>query len=255
MGTHPIFESDFDCLTESNMAEPKIFAAEEDCRSNWTDSMADYNEADTHLAIEGKPVMERWETPFMNKLADIAASNGGKCLEVGFGMAISATQFQKNDITDHYIIECNDGVLARLENWKKEQPHNVHPCPGFWEDAAPKLEDGMFDGIMYDTYPLSEETWHTHQFDFIKQHAFRLLRKGGVLSFCNLTSFGELMKTTYPKIKQGIEMLFIETQLPHLLEAGFKRQNISWEVISNQPPADCKYYDTEWMLAPKCIKE
>merc|ERR1712071_372806 len=84
MGTHPIFESDFDCLTEkhNNMAEPKIFAAEEDCRTNWTDSMADYNEADTHLAIEGKPVMERWETPFMNKLADIAASNGGKCLEV-----------------------------------------------------------------------------------------------------------------------------------------------------------------------------
>lgn len=87
------------------MAEPKIFAAEEDCRTNWTDSMADYNEADTHLAIEGKPVMERWETPFMNKLADIAASNGGKCLEVGFGMSISATQFQKNDITGKYNLK------------------------------------------------------------------------------------------------------------------------------------------------------
>ena len=56
----------------------------------------------------------------------------------------------------------------------------------------------------------------------IQQHAYRLLRPGGVLSFCNLTSFGQLLKTDFPATKEGIVELFEKTQIPHLLEAGFK---------------------------------
>ncbi len=58
----------------------------------------------------------------MHKLATIAASNSGRVLEVGFGMAISASKIQEN-LKEHVIVECNKAVYDRLVHWGDNQTH------------------------------------------------------------------------------------------------------------------------------------
>jgi len=213
----------------------------------WKEIKADLT-ADS-LKIEGHPVMERWETPYMNRLAEIATQKGGKVLEVGFGLAISATAIQGQDISEHVIIEANADVFKSLEEWAKKQPHKVTPMFGLWQDVVKTLPNDSFDGILYDTYPNSKEEQHTHQFGFIKE-AHRILKPGGVLTYCNLTSIGVLR----PKYKDW-ESFFRETQLPHLKECGFVESDVkSVEGFPVTPPAECEYYDFPEALAPTLFK-
>mgnify|MGYP003561770946 CR=1 FL=1 len=197
---------------------------------------------DSTLTILGKPVMESWEEPYMQKLASIAASNGGRVLEVGFGLGISASFVQQHPIEEHMIIEANQEVFNRLQAFAKTAPYPVTPKLGLWEDVVSTLPDGSCDGILYDTYPLSEDDLHIHQFDFVRQ-AYRLMKPNGVLTYCNLTSWGNL-KAQYPED----QILFEKTQVPHLKEAGFS--NLRIEIFNVSPLAACQYYQALTILAP-----
>jgi glycine amidinotransferase len=198
------------------------------------------------LDIEGHPVMQRWETPYMGKLAEVATRNGGRVVEVGFGMAISATAVQGHPIGEHIIMEANGDVFKRLEHFAEGAPSKVTPLgPDLWQNSIQKIEDNSIDGILYDTYPLNKEEQHTHQFDFIRE-ARRILKPGGIMTYCNLTSLG-VLRHEY----DSWEELFEATQKPHLLKAGYHEDEIiGVEAFPVEPTSDCEYYSHDTAMVP-----
>lgn len=213
----------------------------------WVDQPEDYNEV--RLDIDGHPVMQAWEANYMAELARIATSKGGRVLEVGFGMAISATAVQQFPIKEHIIMEANAGVFKRLQAFAVKYPNVTPMGPALWQDSISKIADASIDGILYDTYPLNKEEQHIHQFEFLKE-ARRILKPGGILTYCNLTSLG-ILKNNY----DSWEVLFEETQRPHLLKAGFTADEfVGMDIVPVKPTADCEYYSHDTAMAPKIIR-
>jgi guanidinoacetate N-methyltransferase len=188
---------------------------------------------DSKLEIAGHPVMERWEEPYMKKLAEIATMNGGKVLEVGFGMGIAASYIQKSSIEEHHIIEANIEVFKQVELFIVSSKIHTVSYLGFWEDISQQFNNESFDGILFDTYPITFEELHTARFSFFSE-AFRLLKRGGVFTHYS----GELT--------------FTDEYISSLIAANFS--NFSSELIAVKPPDGCLYWDEPYLMAPTIIK-
>ena len=119
--------------------------------------------------------MMEWERPIMEQAAQVITRNGGRVLNVGFGMGIIDTEIEKYPITEHWIIEPHLDVYTKMLNdgWHLK-PH-VTILYGDWQYYMKFLPE--FDGIYIDTW--DEQIW-----DFLKNTP-NMLKKGGVLSFFN----------------------------------------------------------------------
>ena len=230
------FESGYQGLKPS--ADPKRWSATKELLT------------DEKLTIEGHPVMERWETPYMEAFAALVTRNGGRILECGFGLGISAHAIQSYSPEEHVIIEANEDVFARLIGFQQSAANQITPILGLACEVLESFDDKSFDGIFYDTYPLNADEQHTHQFAFVNK-AYPLIKKGGILTYCNLTSTG-ILKNRY----DSWETLFTETQLPYLLEAGVPENDIKGIIIFKvTPPTDCLYFQHETAMIPIIVKD
>jgi len=201
-------------------------------RKEWATEPAVY---DKHtLRIAGHPVMEDWELGYMQDLAKVATSRGGKILELGYGLGLSAAAIQSHNIESHYVIECNTDVIKKaFENSRSAiEKNRFHILSGFWQDVTPLIMDETFDGILFDTYPLTEEEIHKNHFWFFKE-AHRLLKPGGILTYYSDES-----------------REFSQQHILKLTEAGFKKENIKFETCNVNPPKDCEYWQEKTIIIP-----
>ncbi|MDQ3012645.1 MAG: class I SAM-dependent methyltransferase [Acidobacteriota bacterium] len=119
----------------------------------WRDALPVIDPDGQTLRLLGHPVMERWEEPYMKKLAAIATAKatvlvtGGTVLELGFGLGISAQFIQEHSPAHHVIIEMNRAIAETARRFAHAQSGRVTIFEGTWQEIVPLLANESFQGI------------------------------------------------------------------------------------------------------------
>ena len=99
-----------------------------------------------------KAIMMDWETPIMAAHAQYVAANGGRILEIGFGLGISAGYIQSYSPESHVIVEIHPEIASQARTWGK-QGRGVTILEGDWYNLTKEIEaNGPYDGIFYDAF-------------------------------------------------------------------------------------------------------
>ncbi|HEX7333138.1 MAG TPA: amino acid adenylation domain-containing protein [Pyrinomonadaceae bacterium] len=209
-------------------------------QEEWKGSGAKYD--DTQLIIQGQQVMQDWEHPLMKAMAEIVTESHGDILELGFGMAISATYIQQFGCRSYTVIEANEGVVEHFKKWKEQFPgRDINIIHSRWHDAVDKLEAESFDGIFFDTVPTDEEEYMREVIDNVVMAedifpaASRLLRKGGIFTWYT----NEI--DSFSRRHQRLALKYFSS--------------VAVSVVKGlAPPEDCHYWWSDSMVAVKAVK-
>lgn len=184
--------------------------------------------SDDGLSAGRLQVMQYWERPLMRRLAEYATRNRGRVLEVGFGLGISANEIVALGCDEYVLIEAHPEVAQRARQWGAQQRIPVNVIEDFWQNQLDGI--GLFDGILFDTYPVNDIPGSNNYFRFLPQ-AHRLLKAGG-----GITYFSGDTREIRP---EHLELVFA-----HFNEVEFS------VVEDLAPPSDCRYWHHDHMLAP-----
>lgn len=199
---------------------------------------AKYDES--QLIISDQEVMQDWEIPLMKTMAAKVTKKGGRILEIGFGMGLSASQIVENGVESYTVIECNPQVIKHFHTWKKQYPEcNIRLIEGRWQDVLDQLD--TYDGIFFDTYPLDEIEWLKNALNSVSfaedffSVAAKHLNAGGLFTYYT----GEIDS--------------ISNEHQRLLFKYFRQINICLEE-NLKPPKTCQYWWNDTMVVVTVVK-
>jgi guanidinoacetate N-methyltransferase len=175
----------------------------------------------TQKVLSDKEIMEEWQIPLMQAMAEVVTESHGDILEIGFGYGVSATMIQEQEVLSHTIIECNDSVVERFLEWRELfKDKKINLVHGLWQDTINDL--GLFDGIFFHTYPLNEEEYmkYVHGRTTFAEHFFETaakhLRPGGVFTYFSneIDSLGRGHQRALLKHFSSVSLKVINLKLP-----------------------------------------
>lgn len=134
-----------------------------------------YTEDGKLIDENGLAVMMEWEEYIMMRQAQTVTQNGGRVLNIGFGMGYIDSYIQKFGAEEHWIIEPHPDVCKKIieDGWLKKP--NVRVLFTRWQEVLEHLP--KFDGIYIDT-------WNESLIPFF-EYAKNLLKPNGVMTFFN----------------------------------------------------------------------
>ncbi len=94
-------------------------------------------------------VMMDWEQPIMEKMAELAVSEGDNVLECGFGMGILSDAIQARNPASHTICENHPDIIPRLRAWAEGKSNVILHEDRWYTLLGTK---GRYDAILMDTY-------------------------------------------------------------------------------------------------------
>lgn len=173
------------CMNEFSL---DLMSADDAAKGFVTGSEVESMEDRTQAILSDEDIMEDWQIPVMSAMADIVTAQQGSVLEIGFGRGVASQLIQARGVAKHTIIECNDSIVQRFEDWKAQySDRDIFMEHGLWQDRLPSL--GKFDGIFFHTYPLKESDYleqiagSTTFAEHFFEHAANHLHEGGVFTY------------------------------------------------------------------------